>query len=106
MKTALFIFRLAACGPSPEKIALQTHTAATATAASWTKTPTPTYTPTITPTQKPTSTPTHTPTPHPVRWQETLLDGSSRIVDTEADYEMILPPDWMVIHLLDKEQYI
>ena len=41
------IFLLAACGLSPEEIALQTHSAATATVARWTKTPTPTHTPTV-----------------------------------------------------------
>lgn len=38
-----------------------------------------------------------TPTPHAVRLQEELSDGSTRIVDLEVGYEMILPPDWQVI---------
>lgn len=51
------------CGPSPEAIATQTATAATAIVASWTATPT--NTPTNTPTAVPTNTPTYTPTNAP-----------------------------------------
>jgi hypothetical protein len=62
----IFIFSLlAACAPSAEELATQTATAATATAAAWTKTPTLTNTPSLTPTFTPsnTLTPTETPTP-------------------------------------------
>jgi len=52
-----------ACAPSAEELAAMTATAKTATAASWTKTPTVTYTPTSTSTQTPTPTETFTPTP-------------------------------------------
>ncbi len=69
----LFIlFIISACGPSPEEQATRTATAITATAASWTNTPTITFTPsptltltptiTFTPTITPTSTITTTPT--------------------------------------------
>lgn len=65
--TIIYTLLLVSCGPSPEQIAIQTETAATGIAASWTKTPTPTltYTPTFTPTftLTPTKTPTITPTP-------------------------------------------
>lgn len=63
----ILILLITSCGPSAEEIAIQTATASTAIAASWTKTPTstlthtPTFTPTITP--HPTNTPTITPTP-------------------------------------------
>jgi hypothetical protein len=40
-----------------------------------------------------------TSTPHAVRRQETLSDGSTRLVDLEVGYEMILPPDWQLIPL-------
>lgn len=74
----ILILLITSCGPSAEEISTQTVTAATAIAASWTKTPTltptltktPTFTPTLTPT--PTMTPTITPTP--------LGGGSGQIV--------------------------
>jgi hypothetical protein len=56
---------LTACGPSQELLTTQTATAATATAASWTKTPTSTHTPSLTPTFTASSTPTPTETPTP-----------------------------------------
>ena len=62
----LCLFLFSACGLSPEAIAKQTATAATAIAASQTKTATPTATPTGTPTA------TFTPSPIP-----TLLGGGS-----------------------------
>lgn len=42
-----------------------------------------------------------TSTPHAVRRQETLSDGSTRLVDLEVGYEMILPPDWIVITMTE-----
>lgn len=54
---------LTACGPSAEEQATMTATAMTATAASWTRTPTSTNTATSTPTLTPTPTETSTPTP-------------------------------------------
>ena len=65
----LFLAFTAACevpsggGPSAEQMATMTATAATETAAAWTKTPTPTNTPTSTPTPTDTPTPTSTFTP-------------------------------------------
>lgn len=60
-----FAMSITSCGMSPEQIAIQTATAQTAIAASWTDTPTPTSTATVTltPTITPTPTQTHTPTP-------------------------------------------
>lgn len=54
---------IAACGPSAEQITTMTASADTATAAAWSKTPTPADTPTETPTATITLTPTETPTP-------------------------------------------
>jgi len=64
----ILILLITSCGPSAEEIAIQTVTASTAIAASWTKTPTPTltHTPTFTPTITPTSTSTPTITPTPL----------------------------------------
>lgn len=65
----LILFIISACGPSPEEQAALTATSITATAASWTATPshtpspTRTYTPTITFTPTVTLTPTITATP-------------------------------------------
>jgi micrococcal nuclease len=57
----ILVILLVSCGSSPEVIALETSTADTAIAISWTDTPTFTYTPSSTPTQTPT--PTSPPTP-------------------------------------------
>ena len=56
---------LTACGPSPDEQVALTASAATSTAAAWTKPPTPTSTFTLTPTRTPTktSTPTASATP-------------------------------------------
>ena len=65
----LILFIISACGPSPEEQATLTATSITATAASWTETPshtpspTTTFTPTITFTPTVTLTPTITATP-------------------------------------------
>lgn len=58
----LITFAITACGPSPEEQATQAASDLTATAAAWTRTPTPTLTFTSTPTFTPTvtSTPTET----------------------------------------------
>jgi hypothetical protein len=59
---SVIVLLLAACGPSPEEQAALTAAAITATAASWTETPTATFTPSSTSTATSTPTVTFTPT--------------------------------------------
>ncbi len=78
----VFLTLLVACGPRPEIIALQTATAATATAASWTKVPTLTSIPANT------STPTITPTPLPITFiYQDDVPASGRALQEEAAYK-------------------
>jgi len=63
-----------------------------------TYTPTPTFTPSPTSTSTPTSTATATPRPTGVTSEESP-DGTIFVVDYDNQYQLILPPDWMVIPL-------
>ncbi len=93
------ILLLAACGPSAEEKAMMTATAMTATAASWTRTPTPTSTPTLTPTPTPTETPTPTLTPTPTRTatptaSSTPTRDPNRYYASDDSFSLMIPEGW------------
>ncbi len=90
---------LTACGPSPEQQAAMTATAITATAASWTLTPTPTVTPTSILTPTPTNTPLPTLTATPTRTatstpSPTSTQDPNRFYTSDGKFSMILPEGW------------
>jgi hypothetical protein len=108
--TFLLAAVLASCGLSPEAIAAQTATAATAIAASWTATPTRTLTPTntftptasatatrtLTPTQKPTNMPQVTSTLPWETWDQYLFGSLNAIVEgTKAKAEALANPTFL-----------
>lgn len=92
----LFLFLLAACGPSAEQQATMTAAALTATAASWTSTPTQTATITVTPT--PTITPTVTLTPTVTENPNfTRTPQSSRYYLPDSRVSLIPPRGWQPV---------
>jgi len=84
---------LSACGPSAEQQAAMTSIALTATADSWTPTPTATFTPTptATPTLTPTPTPTDTPTP---TLSPTPTRDPNRFYASDDSFSIQIPPGW------------
>jgi hypothetical protein len=89
------VLMLVACGPSPEQQATMTATAITATAASWTLTPTVTNTPTSTPTSTPTptQTPTATLTPTPTNTPTPTKDPD-RYYASNGSFSLKMPVGW------------
>jgi hypothetical protein len=86
---------LAACGPSAEQQATMIATAITATAASWTLTPTVTNTPTTTPTETPTPTDTPTPTLTPtVTDTPTPTLDPNRYYASDGSFSIMIPKGW------------
>jgi hypothetical protein len=95
---------LTACGPSPEEQAVMTATALTATADSWTATPTftPTFTPTETPTPTqtftltPSPTPTETPTPTPT---PTNTPDPNRYYAPDGSFSFVAIEGWQPVEI-------
>lgn len=94
-KLGFFIFILALASISCGAASLPLLSTATPT-----NTATYTPSPTSTPTQTPRSTPTHTSTPTSLPagvTSEEQKDGSTLFIDYDNAYQLVLPPDWIII---------
>jgi endonuclease/exonuclease/phosphatase family metal-dependent hydrolase len=78
---------LAACGPSPEEIAIQTKNAAIVTAANWTSTPTNAPKPTMVPTS------TVLPTPVPKTFLDKPAPEHIRLMNYAVSWDSIFPDE-------------
>jgi hypothetical protein len=102
----IFIILVTACGPNAEEQATLTATSITATAASWTSTPTLTYTPTSTstltptPTETPTPTVTSTPTQTPtITPTATNTPDPNRYYSPDQSYSFVALEGWEPVNI-------